>query len=264
MTDIPKKLSETARAVLTLASSRTDHLVRPPKLPAAAARQVIRSLLKGGLVEEVPASIEDAAYAWRSNEDGAALMLRATALGLARIYGADGTQELPMTDKAAATAAGSEPFARQRQDIGRSDATTVVTAVAGANSSPLATTAEAASTEEAAPTSVQPCDAAQAAPTRANVQDTLRQTAQALLDAWDDLTNRENDNIGALDGRFTVIRAALAARGVAPPSKSSRQPKDTKQRRSSPCFVARGAPAARPSRRPWAGHRTPSAASWLA
>jgi hypothetical protein len=51
MTDIPKKLSETARAVLTFAATRTDHLVRPPKLPAAAARQVIRSLLKGGLVD---------------------------------------------------------------------------------------------------------------------------------------------------------------------------------------------------------------------
>jgi hypothetical protein len=79
MTDIPKMLSETARAVLTLASTRTDHLVRPPKLPAAAAYQVIRSLLTSGLVEEVPALIEDAAYAWRTNENSAALMLRATA-----------------------------------------------------------------------------------------------------------------------------------------------------------------------------------------
>ena len=84
MSDVPKKLSETARAVLTFGTTRTDHLVRPPKLPAAEARQVIRSLLQRGLVEEVPASIGDTAYAWRSNEDGSALMLRATVLGLAR------------------------------------------------------------------------------------------------------------------------------------------------------------------------------------
>jgi hypothetical protein len=231
MTDIPKKLFETARTVLTLASTRTDHLVRPPKLPAAAARQVIRSLLKGGLVEEVPAPIEDTAYAWRTNEDGAALMLRATALGLARIVEADGTQELPMTDEAAAIAAGSEAFASQRQDVDTSDATTVVTAVAEANRPPLATTAEAARMGEAAPTSVQPCDAAQAAPTaptRGKVQDALRQTTQALLDAWDNLTNHESDNIGALDDLFAALRAALAARRAAP-DESSRQPKDTKQ-----------------------------------
>ena len=54
MTDLAKKLSETARAALTFAATHADHLVRPPKLPAAAARQVIRSLLQRGLVEEVP------------------------------------------------------------------------------------------------------------------------------------------------------------------------------------------------------------------
>ena len=150
MTDIPKKLSETARTVLTFATTRTDHLVRPPKLPAAAARQVIRSLLKGGLVEEVPAPIEDTAYTWRTNEDGATLMLQATALGLARIAEAAGTREVPMTDEAAAFAAGSKAFASQRQDVGTSDAPTVVTATTEANPPPLATTAEAASTGEAA------------------------------------------------------------------------------------------------------------------
>jgi hypothetical protein len=30
MTDKPKKLSDTARAVLTLAATRDDHLIRPP------------------------------------------------------------------------------------------------------------------------------------------------------------------------------------------------------------------------------------------
>jgi hypothetical protein len=44
MTDKPKKLSDTARAVLTLAAARDDHLIRPPRLPFAAAQQVARSL----------------------------------------------------------------------------------------------------------------------------------------------------------------------------------------------------------------------------
>jgi hypothetical protein len=136
VTDVPKKLSETARAVLTSGTTRTDHLVRPPKLPPAAARQVIRSLLQRQLVEEVPASIEDTAYAWRKSEDGVALLLRATAVGLAQVAEADGAQVRPGADEAAATAAG------------------------------LATTAGAASTREDAPTPVQLCDTSQAPPTR--------------------------------------------------------------------------------------------------
>ena len=54
MADKPKKLSDTARALLTVAASRGDHLIRPPKLPIAAARQVVRSLLGAGLAEETP------------------------------------------------------------------------------------------------------------------------------------------------------------------------------------------------------------------
>src|SRR5271166_21342 len=81
MTDKPKKLSDTARAVLTRAATRDDHLIRPPHLPIAAARQVARSLLNAGLAEEVPAPFAGAAYAWRKTEDEV-LMLRATVLGL--------------------------------------------------------------------------------------------------------------------------------------------------------------------------------------
>ena len=85
MADKPKKLSDTARELLTVAATRGDHLIRPPKLPIAAARQVVRSLLKAALVEKMPARVDDAGYAWRTSEDGEVLMLRATALGLARI-----------------------------------------------------------------------------------------------------------------------------------------------------------------------------------
>ena len=78
-------LSATARTALAIAATRSDYLVRPPQLPIAAARQVVRSLLRRGLVEEVGALIQDATYAWRTNHDGTALMLRATAFGLAQV-----------------------------------------------------------------------------------------------------------------------------------------------------------------------------------
>jgi hypothetical protein len=53
MTDKLKKLSDTARALLTAAAMRNDHLAPFPKLPVAAARQVVRSLLNARLAEEV-------------------------------------------------------------------------------------------------------------------------------------------------------------------------------------------------------------------
>ena len=57
MTEKPKKLSDTARALLTAAAARDDYLIRPPQLPGAAARQVVRSLLNAELAEEVPAAL---------------------------------------------------------------------------------------------------------------------------------------------------------------------------------------------------------------
>jgi hypothetical protein len=51
----PKKLSNTARALLAVAATRDDHLILPPELPIAAVRQVARSLLGLELAEEVPA-----------------------------------------------------------------------------------------------------------------------------------------------------------------------------------------------------------------
>jgi hypothetical protein len=41
-------------------------------------------MLNAALVDEVPAPIEDAKYAWRTNDDGSVPMLRATALGLGK------------------------------------------------------------------------------------------------------------------------------------------------------------------------------------
>jgi hypothetical protein len=60
MAEKPKKLSETARALLTAAAARDDRLIRSPQWPAAAVRQVVRSMLNAGLAEEIPAAIDDA------------------------------------------------------------------------------------------------------------------------------------------------------------------------------------------------------------
>src|SRR4051794_27812108 len=95
MTEKPKKLSNTAHALLTAAALRDDHLIQPPQLPAAAARQVVRSLLNAGLAEEVPAVIDDVSYVWRQGDDGSDLMLWATTFGLARIREAEGSAPAP-------------------------------------------------------------------------------------------------------------------------------------------------------------------------
>lgn len=127
MTETSPKLSNTARTVLAVAAARDDHLVRLPQLPVAAARQVVRSLLSAGLVEEIPAPVEDAEFAWRTAEDGAALMLRATAAGLARVGEPEAAQAIPGTDSDgdAAEASTSNDPASEGSDTSTSPAPVV-------------------------------------------------------------------------------------------------------------------------------------------
>ncbi len=176
MTQTTIKLSDTARAVLEHAGSREDHLVRPPSLPAAARDQVIRSLLSKGLVEEVPAPITDAAYAWRTGENGAVLMLRATPAGVAAIGLVDTTTDAP-------TAPPTLDDEATEDAVGR----------------------EAAAVADA-------LDAAPTAPARA----TLRQAAEAVLAAWTDETNREIDMIAALEAPMAALQMALAGKPARP------------------------------------------------
>lgn len=78
----PIGLSDTARALLAMAHDRADHLAHPPRhLPAGSRSGVVRSLLKRGLLEEVPTPNPD--IAWRTDEGGSQHALRATAAGLA-------------------------------------------------------------------------------------------------------------------------------------------------------------------------------------
>src|SRR5690349_8193018 len=95
MTEKPKKLSETARVLLTAAAARDDHLIQPPQLPVAAARQVVRSLLMAELAEEVPAPVEDSGFVWRRDDNGSDLVLRASQLGLACLLAGDDSSVVP-------------------------------------------------------------------------------------------------------------------------------------------------------------------------
>jgi hypothetical protein len=204
MTDKPKKLSDTARALLTVAVKRDDHLVALPRLPVAAARQVVRSMLNASLVEEVPAPIEDATFAWRTGEDGGVMMLRATASGLDQI--AD-------PEAAAAPETAHEPAA----DANGSGTVTE-----------MASTSGASLTNVTRPAVADPCQAPRMAPTidgrTARLGD-LREAAQALLDAWES----DGDPEG-LNGAVAALRATLAESAAAPPTiERSRSRSDTKQ-----------------------------------
>ena len=174
MTKTPLKISDTGRAMLTLAISREDRLVRPPTLPAAARSQVVRSLLNNGLVEEVPAPMTDDAYAWRTGEDGVVLVLRATPGG--------------------------------RVAIGLADAGSLQEAPTGAP-----TLHDEAEEDAVAREALAVADALDAAPT-APARGGLRQAAEAVLAAWTDETNREIDMIGALEGPMAALRLALVGK----------------------------------------------------
>src|SRR4051794_35595199 len=78
------KLSTTAHAILSAAAERADQIaLAPERLPAAARRAVLQSMLKGGLIEEVGA--DDDQPAWRTMDSGKRLALRVTEAGLSAV-----------------------------------------------------------------------------------------------------------------------------------------------------------------------------------
>ncbi len=256
MAKTPNKLSDTARALLTLAATREDWLVRPPTLPTAAARQVVRSLLNNGFVEEVPAPIEDTAYTWRTTDDGSTLMLRATDAGLAAIGATAPTK--PQTIETFTQAvigflaeegcnatileeaevqimledgfSNGRPAGRVAGDILTWLAEEEERAEEAAEAAnPGDTDADTATDDAVAREAAAVADALDAAPT-APTRATLRTAAQAVLDAWNDEVNRETDIIGALEGPMAALRTALAERATQTRSTGSRPPRTgTKQ-----------------------------------
>ena len=76
----PIQLSNAQAVILSGACARDDGLALPitAKLKGGAVRNVCNSLLRHGLLEEVPA--EDPSTVWRHDEDNRPITLRATPL----------------------------------------------------------------------------------------------------------------------------------------------------------------------------------------
>ncbi len=102
------QLSDTQAVILSAACARDDGCLLPVTagLKGGAVNMVLNSLLKKGLAEEIPAGTDEPA--WREDEDGTPLTLRATAaayqaLGIVADTGADTAQEAePAADMAEA------------------------------------------------------------------------------------------------------------------------------------------------------------------
>ena len=112
----PIKLSTTAQAVLASAAASADHVVTlPERLPIAAQRAVVKSMLAAGVIEEMPA--EAGQPVWRNSEAGNALALRATQAGLAALAMAQDTAG--SNQPADANSAGTDGADEQPPVIGR-------------------------------------------------------------------------------------------------------------------------------------------------
>jgi hypothetical protein len=181
-------LSDTALRVLTEAGQHVLRLATPPKhLPAAACNAVLRSLLKGGYVEECPAPIEYIDLGWRQ-QDGAWTALRVTDAGLLAIG----------AEPRVAAQAGPDAVMEATPPLAHEEAH------GGADAAPETATAVPAST------------------TRAS----LRNAAQRVLSAWDDEANQRADlanAMAALRGLLTKPAPADRTTGARKPREGTKQ-----------------------------------------
>jgi hypothetical protein len=201
------KLSDSQRVILSAAAQHEMGLARAPKtLPAAARNAVFRSLVKNSLLTEINAPREHVGLGWRQDDEGTWIVARITDEGL-RAIGIDPNEgdavagepdcsgiEGSVPDTAHTVAPAAEPAAQD------------ATVAEAAQAAPLAE--EIALLDQAL--------AARAATPRAS----LRDTAAAILAAWDDEVNREGDMIGALDAPMEALRSLLAGK----PARTAREP----------------------------------------
>jgi hypothetical protein len=186
------KLSDTQRVILSAAAQHELGLARAPMtLPAAARNAVFRSLIKNNLLTEINAPREHVGLGWRQDEDGAWIVARITDEGL-RAIGIDPNEG----DKGA----------------GEPDCSGIEGSV------PDTVPTDAPLTEEIA--MLDQVLAERAATPRAS----LRDTAAAILAAWDDQAARfgthDGDLIGALDAPMAALRTLLAGK----PARVAREP----------------------------------------
>ena len=199
------KLSDTQRVILSAAAQHEMGLARAPKaLPAAARNAVFRRLIKNNLLTEINAPREHVGLGWRQDEDGTWIGARITDDGL-RAIGIEPNE---------GDATESEPDCSGIEGSVPDTARTVAPAAEAATQD--ATVSEA---DQAAPLTKEIAMLDQALAERAATpRASLRDTAAAILAAWDDQAARfgthDGDLIGALEAPMAALRAALAGKPI--------------------------------------------------
>ncbi len=184
-------LSDFARLILAEAPHHPLRLAAPPeRLPTAACRAVLNSLLKQGYVEECEAPQEYLGLGWRQDEAGAWIALRITEAGLQAIS-ADGV------------AAAAEPSTEMMPIMSHGESPAAAASGPAGSSGEVAEAAGVASTGRRA----------------ASSRPSLRAAAQALLAAWD--ANDGLDLAAAMD----VLRAAMPMHSMASRTPGPRRPR---------------------------------------
>ena len=186
-------LSDTARRILAEAAQHPHRLASPPgKLPAAACRSVLISLLKQGYVEECAAPNRLAGPRWQQ-QDGTWLMVRITEVGMAAI-GAEPnvTATRPGTDIALADKQLQEP-----------------------DSAPLA-----------APLVPEPLAGPFASAQPPSTRPSLRDAVRRVLAAWDDEAGERAglaDAIATLRGIVVKTPPGARSTGIRKPREGTKQ-----------------------------------------
>jgi hypothetical protein len=108
------QLSDTQAVILNAACARDDGLVFPvtTKLKGGAVGNVLKSLLKRGLIEEIPAA--DRNTVWRHDEETGAITLRATALARSALGIDEDDKETAPEETSAPTEAADAPVERRK------------------------------------------------------------------------------------------------------------------------------------------------------
>jgi hypothetical protein len=197
------KLSDSQRVILSAAAQHEMGLARAPKtLPAAARNAVFRSLIKNNLLTEINAPRQHIGLGWRQDDDGTWIVARITDEGL-RAIGIDPNEgDAVAGEPDCSGIEGSVPDTAPKVAPAAESATQDATVAEPAQAAPL--TEEIAMLDQAL--------AARAATPRTS----LRDTAAAILAAWDDQAARfgthEGDLIGALDAPIAALRILLAGK----------------------------------------------------
>ncbi|GGC66974.1 hypothetical protein GCM10011504_51200 [Siccirubricoccus deserti] len=224
------KLTDTQMAILTAAAHQPEHLAVPPeRLPAAARQTVAKALLKNDLVIAVQRPAYDAQALWMV--DGDSVLLKITDEGL---------RAIGMAPQGAAPATDAAPTGAPEAPTQANPAGTTEPAQAAPAAPDDATRAE----------DLALLDQALAAP-GPKPRASLRDTAAAVLAAWEDATNRDIEMIGALEGTKQEQVLAMLRR---PEGATVAQITDDAARGSVPamagCIGPRTSWATRPARPP--------------